>query len=178
MASSLLHHYRTVVIPQLKRELGVTSERAVPRLVKIAVNTGIGRRDEKEREAIASQLELIVGQKVVPKKARKSIAAFKTRAGLIIGLGVTLRRARMYDFLERLIRVAIPRLRDFRGIDPKVVDKQGNLTLGFKEHSVFPEMIGEDAKPSFGLEVTLVTNARSRDDAIAFWRAIGIPFKK
>ncbi|MBI2038726.1 MAG: 50S ribosomal protein L5 [Candidatus Niyogibacteria bacterium] len=178
MTPSLLNHYRTVVVPQLKRELSKTSVLAVPRLTKIVVNTGVGRRDEKEREAIARALGLIVGQKVAPKKARKSIAAFKTRIGLVIGFGTVLRRARMYDFLERLIRVAIPRLRDFRGIDPRSIDESGNLTLGFKEHSVFPEMIGEDAKPAFGFEITLVTNARTRHDAEALFRALGIPFKK
>lgn len=162
----------------LKKERGYSSELAVPRLVKIVVNTGIGRRDEKEREAIIRQFQMIVGQKVVPRPARTSIAAFKTRIGLIIGLSATLRGKRMYDFLERLIYVAIPRLRDFRGIDPKSVDAQGNLTVGFKEHTVFPEMIGEDAKPVFGFEVTLVANARTRDEALALYRAIGIPFQK
>ena len=173
-----LHHYRSVIVPRLKKEFGYSSELAVPRLKKIVVNTGVGRRDEKEREAIAKQFERIVGQKVVPRAARKAIATFKTRIGLIIGLSATLRGQRMYDFLERLIFVAIPRLRDFRGLDPKSIDSEGNLTLGFKEHNVFPEMIGEDAKPSFGFEITFVTNAHSRKEAEALFRELGIPFQK
>ena len=178
MTSHLLHHYRTVVRPRLKRERGYSSELAVPRLIKIVVNAGVGRRDEKEREAIARQLELILGQKIVPKKARKSIAEFKTRLGSVVGLGATLRGRRMYDFMERLVNVAIPRLRDFRGIDPKSIDAEGNLTLGLREHSVFPEMINEDAKPVFGFEVTFVTNAKSRSDAQAVLSSLGVPFKK
>src|SRR3989344_3842705 len=134
MTTDLLHYYRTTVVPTLQKERGYPNVFAVPRLVKISINTGVGRRDEKEREAIVRQLEWIVGQKVAPKKARKAIASFKTRIGLVVGAGATLRGRRMYDFLERLIFVAIPRLRDFRGIDSESVDAGGNLTLGFREH--------------------------------------------
>ena len=178
MTSHLLEHYRSVVLPQLKKERGYSSTMAVPRLIKIVVNTGIGRRDEKEREGIKRQFEQIVGQRVVPKKALKAIATFKTRVGSVIGFAATLRGARMYDFLERLIHVAIPRVRDFRGLDPESIDARGSLTIGVREHSVFPEMVGEDAKPAFGFEVTLVTSARSREEALVFFRALGIPFKK
>ncbi|MCH7883034.1 50S ribosomal protein L5 [Patescibacteria group bacterium] len=176
--SELMKKYKNTIIPQLKKELDSLNDLEVPKVLKIAINTGVGRRDEKEKEMIQKDLELIVGQKVVPRKARKSIATFKSREGMVIGFGVTLRARRMYDFLERLIMIVIPRVRDFRGIDPNSVDASGNLTLGFKEHMVFPEMIDEDIKTHFGLEVTLVTQARSREEAVALLKAFGIPFKR
>ena len=146
------------------------------KLIKIVVNAGVGRRDEKEREIIVRHLELITGQKCVLRKARKSIATFKTRQGMVIGLSCTLRGRRMRDFLERMINVALARLRDFRGIDHESVDSSGNLTLGFKEHIVFPEIAGEDIKAPFGFEVTLVVNAKTRDSASAFYKSLGVPF--
>lgn len=148
------------------------------KLVKIVINTGVGRREPKDIELIQKHLELITGQKCVPRKARKSISTFKTRKGQTVGLSCTLRGKRMRDFLERFLKVALPRLRDFRGIDPKSVDSSGNLTFGFKEHIVFPEIVGEDIKAPFGFEVTLVTNAKSREEAMALFKALGIPFKK
>ena len=162
----------------LKKELGVKHDIALPRLLKIVVNTGVGRKEEKDIEAVSKHFEMISGQKCVPRKAKKSIATFKTRTGMTVGLSCTLRGARMYDFLERLISVAMPRLRDFRGIDSGSVDRSGNLTIGFKEHIVFPEIIGEDIKVPFGFEVTLVTNAKSRDEALILFKALGMPFSK
>lgn len=176
--SELMKKYKNTIIPQLRKELGSLNDLEVPRLLKIVINTGVGRKDEKEKEAIQKDLEVIMGQKIIPRKARKSIATFKSREGMVIGFGVTLRARRMYDFLERLIMIVIPRVRDFRGIDPNSVDASGNLTLGFPEHMVFPEMIDEDIKTHFGLEVTLVTQARSREEAVALLKAFGIPFKK
>ena len=163
---------------RLEKELGLKNKMACPRLIKIVVNTGVGRREEKDIELIVGQLEMITGQKCAPRKAKQSIATFKTRKGMVVGLACTLRGNRMYDFLERLISVAIPRLRDFRGIDPKTIDSSGNLTIGFKEHIVFPEIAGEDVRIPFGLEATLVSNARSKTEAEVFFRALGVPFKK
>ncbi|QQG45850.1 MAG: 50S ribosomal protein L5 [Candidatus Niyogibacteria bacterium] len=162
----------------LKKKLGFKNSLAAPRLIKIVINTGTGRKEEKDKEIIIRHFELISGQKCAPRGAKKSIAAFKTRQGVVVGFACTLRGARMYDFLDKLINVALPRIRDFRGIDLKSIDSSGNLTIGFKEHIVFPEIAGEDVKAPFGLEVTLVTNAKTRDEAEALFKAIGVPFKK
>ena len=164
--------------PKLAKELGLKNELASPHLVKIVLNTGTGRREAKDIELIQKQLELIAGQKCVSREAKKSIASFKTRKGMAVGLSCTLRGGRMYDFLSRLVNISLARLRDFRGLDPKIVDSSGNLTIGFKEHIVFPEIAGEDVKTPFGLEVTLVVKSRLRDQALAFYRALGLPFKK
>ena len=129
------------------------------RLIKIVINTGIGRKDEKEIESIRRHLELISGQKCVSGRARKSIASFKTRKGMTLGLICTLRGRRMLDFLNKLINITLARIRDFRGIPEKSVDLSGNLTIGFKEHIVFSEIASEEVKWPFGVEVTLVTIA-------------------
>jgi len=121
---------------------------------------------------------MIIGQKTSPRPARISIASFKSRQGMIIGYAATLRGKRMYDFLSRLINVAMPRSRDFRGIPETSVDSSGNLTIGIREHIAFPEIIGEDVKTIFGLEATLVSNAKSREEALEFYRDLGVPFKK
>jgi len=170
--------YKEKVADKLKKELGLKNALACPRLIKVAVNTGVGHKEEKDIELVAKHLEMITGQKCAPKKAKKSIATFKTRKGMVVGLSCVLRGDRMYDFLERLISVALARIRDFRGIDPKTIDSSGNLTIGFKEHIVFPEIAGEDIKIPFGLEVTLVSNSRSKTEAEALFRALGVPFKK
>ncbi|MBI2507140.1 MAG: 50S ribosomal protein L5 [Candidatus Niyogibacteria bacterium] len=152
---------------------------STPRLVKIVLNTGVGRKSEaKELEAIQKHFELISGQKCVPAKAKKSIASFKTRKGATVGLVCTLRGKRMRDFLFKLVNVTLARIRDFRGIDLKSVDQSGNLTIGFKEHIVFPEIADEDIKIPFGLEVTLVTDATSKDAALELFKGLGVPFKK
>lgn len=170
--------YEKEVVPEIMKRHGYTSRLRVPRLTKIAVNIGIGRiKDEKEREFIAGQLAFLTGQKPMLRPARKSIAAFKVREGMPSGLMVTLRGRRMYDFLLRLIGAALPRSRDFRGIEESSVDKSGNLTIAMKEHIAFPEIIGEDVKTIFGLEVTIVTNARTRDEALEMYRLLGIPLK-
>lgn len=152
---------------------------AAPRLVKIVVNTGIGRiRDAKPREEIARDFALIVGQKPVPTTARKAIAAFKTREGMVIGYKATLRGRRMRDFFGRLIHVALPRTRDFRGIKEEALDERGNLTIGIPEHIVFPEIDTEHSFTPFGFEISISTNAKSREEALAFFRDIGVPFQK
>lgn len=174
--TQLKKHYQDKAAIRLKQELGIKNILFLPRLLKIVVNSGVGRREEKEIEAVQKYLEMITGQKCVFRKARKAISTFKTRKGQIVGISCTLRQNRMYDFLDRLINAALPRLRDFRGINPKSVDAEGNLTLGFKEHIVFPEIAGEEVKTFFGFEITLVARAASRDQALALYRALGMPF--
>ncbi|MDP3727552.1 MAG: 50S ribosomal protein L5 [bacterium] len=174
----LQEQYRAKAVPQIQKALGVRNALAVPRLVKVVVNAGVGRiRDEKQLEAIRKSLALITGQRAAPRPAKQAIAAFKTRRGLVVGYQVTLRGRRMWEFLERLISVAIPRQRDFRGIDPKSFDPRGNLTIGFREHIVFPEMIGEDVPFIFGLEASVVTTAQRREEGIMLFRALGFPIK-
>ena len=171
--------YDKEVRPKIMKQHGYKSFLAVPRLIKIVVNSGVGKaRDDKEKETIAKQLSLIVGQKVQERPAKKYIASFKTRQGMIIGFSATLRGRRMYDFLSRLVEVALPRSRDFRGIPETSLDESGNLTLGIREYIAFPEIIGEDIKAIFGLEATLDTNAKSREAALELYRELGLPFKK
>ena len=150
----------------------------VPKIVKVVINTGVGRiKDEKQLQEIVKMLTLITGQKPSWRPAKKAISSFKTRIGQLVGYAVTLRGKRMYDFIGRLINIALPRERDFRGLDPKSFDKFGNLTIGIKEHIVFPEIIGEDYKFLFGLEVTVVTNAKKREEGIELLRMMGFPIK-
>ncbi len=172
--------YGKEVVPKMQKEFGLTSPLAVPRIEKVVVNVGTGKmRDKKDFvEAVERQLTLITGQKASPRPARIAVASFKTRAGLIIGYKVTLRGERMYDFLDRLIHFSVPRMRDFRGIPLQSIDESGNLTLGLKEHIVFPEMVGEDVKNIFGLEVTVVANKKNREQAIALFRLLGFPLQK
>ncbi len=175
----LLKEYREKIIPDLKKELGVKSSMAVPRLQKIIINVGVGRmvRDEKNVEQVVSDLALITGQKPVPTTAKKAIASFKTRIGMVLGYKITLRGKRMYDFLERLLKIALPRTRDFRGISTDSIS--GNsLTIGIKEHIVFPELSTENVKNIFGFEITLVSNAKTGKQSFALFRSLGVPFKK
>ena len=152
---------------------------AVPKVVKVVVGSGVGRlREDKQLEEIKKYLSAITGQIPSGRLAKKAIASFKTRIGLLVGYQVTLRGKRMYDFLSRLINVALPRTRDFKGIEVKSFDSKGNLTLGIKEHIVFPEMIGEDYRFLFGFEVTMVTTARSREEGIELIKLMGIPLQK
>ena len=161
------------------------SKMAVPRIEKVVVNTGFGKlisgktsqEQKKIFDNILNDLSLIVGQKVVLTKARKSISAFKLRRGMPVGAKVTLRKKRMNDFLERLIHIALPRSRDFRGIDKNSFDKKGNLTLAIKEHIAFPEVSPEKTKSIFGLEITVATNAKSQKEGKELLRLIGFPIK-
>lgn len=170
--------YKKEVMPFFKKEFGYDNPMAIPQIVKVVVNVGVGRRTEEEQKQIVRDLQLIVGQVVAPRPAKKSIATFKTRQGQIIGYASTLRGQRMYDFLERVIFVALPRTRDFRGIKNSAIDGSGNLTIGVPEHIVFPEMVGEDAKLIFGFEITIVTSARSKEEAMALFTQLGFPFKR
>ncbi len=175
--ASLQERYQSVAVPKMQEAFGFKNAMAVPKVEKVVVNAGVGRiRDEKQHEVIRRSLALITGQKAAARTAKKAIAAFKTRKGLVVGYQITLRGRRMWDFLERLISIAIPRQRDFRGIREKSVDARGNLTLGLKEHIVFPEMIGEDMPFIFGLEVTITTTARRREEGMALLKFLGLLF--
>lgn len=175
---TLQEKYKKEVVPAIRKEFGYKNVMAVPKLEKVVVNVGVGRvRDQKEQEEVQKYIALITGQKAAPRPAKLAIASFKTRKGLIVGYQVTLRGARMYDFLSRLINIALPRTRDFQGLSTKSFDQKGNLTIGIKEHIVFPEMIGADYRFLFGLEVTVVTTARKRREGVALLKLLGFPLK-
>ena len=149
------------------------------KIVKVIISTGTGSvKDEPKKQSIEKSLTLIAGQKPKVNQAKKAIASFKSRKGLPIGYSVTLRGQRMIDFLEKLINVTIPRVRDFRGLNPNFIDRAGNMTIGFKEHIVFPEAAGEDVRSAFGVGVTVVTSAPTKEEASELLKLIGFPFKK
>ena len=163
----------------LKKTFGYKNAMAAPKLVKVVVSSGVGKaRDKKRNELVSDRLMKITGQKPAARGAKKSIAAFKLREGEIVGFASTLRGARMFGFLDKLINIAIPRTRDFLGLNRSSVDEMGNITIGVTEHSIFPEASEEDLKDVFGLAVTLTTTAKTREEAIAFFEGIGIPFKR
>lgn len=164
----------------MMKTFGYKTPMAAPRILKVVVNSGIGKLREKKDavEAVEKQLTMICGQKISPRPARIAVSSYKTRKGMIIGYKATLRGQRMYDFLERLISLAIPRTRDFRGITQKSIDQNGNLTIGMREHIVFPEMIGEDVRTIFGFEITVVTNSKTRKEAVELFKLLGFPIQK
>jgi len=160
----------------LAEQFGYTSAMQGPRIQKVVVSTGVGKkRDKKQLELIEDRLAKITGQKPAVRGAKQSVASFKVREGDPVGLQVTLRGARMYDFLDKLIHIALPRTRDFRGLSAKAIDDMGNITIGIKEHTIFPETSDEDLKDVFGLAMTIVTTAKSKPEAEAFFRHIGLP---
>lgn len=165
----------------MKGEFGYTNKMAAPKLTKVVVNVGTGsgsKKDKNKNDFVAKRLATITGQKASLRGAKKSIASFKLREGDPIGVMVTLRGARMYGFLDKLLNVAIPRTKDFRGLNRTAVDDIGNMTLSIKEHTIFPETVDEELKDVFGLSVTIVTTAKTKKEAAAFFDLIGIPFKK
>lgn len=178
--------YQKEVIPSMQEKFGYKNNMAVPKIEKVIVNTGFGRlvsgktSDEQKKivDFILDDLALITGQKPILTQAKKSISGFKIQKGLPIGAMVTLRGKRMYDFLERLIQIALPRCRDFQGLEPNSIDKKGNLTIGIREHIAFPEILPEKAKNIFGLEITVVTDAKKREEGIKLLRFIGFPIKQ
>lgn len=166
-------------LPAMGEALKRKNLMSMPRLVKVVVASGTGRTKDKQRNAhVADRLARISGQKSSPRAAKKSIASFKLREGETIGHAVTLRGARMYGFLDKLVLSALPRTRDFKGIKTTAIDEVGNLTIGIKEHSIFPECADEEQKDLFGLAVTVVTTAKNRQEARLLFDAMGIPFKK
>lgn len=165
----------------MKDSFGYKSTMSAPHLVKVVVAVGTGtaiKRDKNHNDFVVGRLAKITGQKPSLRSAKKSIASFKIREGDPVGVMVTLRGARMYSFLDKLINVAIPRTKDFRGIETKIVDNIGNLTMSIKEHTIFPETGDEELKDVFGLAVTMVTTAKTKKEALEFFKLIGIPFKK
>ncbi|MEK7657841.1 MAG: 50S ribosomal protein L5 [Patescibacteria group bacterium] len=181
---NLKEKYNQEVIPKMKEKFNYKNDLAVPRLGKIVINVSAGRLsqqagfEDKILPEIMKSLAIISGQKPITTVAKKSIAGFKTREGQIVGLKITLRRRRMYDFLERLVRIVLPRVKDFKGIELKNIDQGGNLNIGIREQAVFPEIISETLKVDFGLEISIVSNAKSRDEAIELYRQLGLPLKK
>lgn len=167
-------------MPKMIEKFGYKNTMAVPKLKKVVINVGFGRNTKNKEliESIQENLKNITGQKAVLTKAKKSISSFKIREGLIIGAKVTLRGKRMYDFTEKLVRIAFPRVRDFRGISEKSVDKTGTLTVGFKEHLAFPEIKNDDFENVHGLEISLSTSAKTRESGLELFKLIGFPFKQ
>ena len=167
------------VTPELMKVLGVKNKLALPRIEKAIVSVGTGSyKDKKKIEIVMNRLAKITGQKQKQTQAKKSIATFKLRQGDVSGAMVTLRGARMNDFVNRLLNVAIPRERDFRGLKESSVDEMGNLSIGFKEHTIFPETADEDLKDVFSFGVTITTTAKNKKEALTLFKALSFPFRK
>ena len=183
---SLKEKYNKEVAPELMKRLGYKNIMAVPSIRKVVINSSFGKdvvgksasEREKIQNLITQDLSLIAGQKTNLVKSRKSIAGFKLREGLEIAAVVTLRKSRMWDFIERFIYLSLPRSRDFKGIDPKSIDKKGNLSIGFKEHISFPEIFTEKEKTIFGFQITFVTNAKSKEEGLELYKLLGFPMKE
>lgn len=158
---------------------GYKNPMQMPRIMKAIISTGVGSfKDKNKFKVVEDRLTRITGQKPAPRGAKVSIASFKSRQGDVIGYQVTLRGKRMFDFLDRLVHIALPRTKDFRGISPSATDEMGNYTLGIKEHTIFPETADEELKDVFGLAVTVVTTAKSKEEAVTLLTHLGFPFKK
>jgi large subunit ribosomal protein L5 len=173
-------HYEKDIRPKLTKDRGYTNQFQVPKITKVVLNMGIGEgvADRKKVDNAAADLTLIAGQKAVITKSRKSIATYKLRDGQAIGTKVTLRKARMYDFLDRLVNIALPRVRDFRGLNPKSFDGRGNYSLGIKEHIIFPEIDFDKAVDVWGLDITVCTTAKNDEEARALLTAFNFPFRQ
>lgn len=178
-APRLKQWFRDQLIPQLQRELGYANPMQVPRLEKIVVNMGVGEavREAKVLDGAIEDLRVITGQQPLVTRAKRSIASFKLREGMAIGVKATLRGNRMWEFLDRLLSTALPRIRDFRGIDPEALDGRGNLTLGLTEQLVFPEVDYDKVDQIRGMSITVVTTAESDDEGRALLHALGFPFQ-
>ena len=176
----LKEQYETQVKPALKKEFGYTNDMQVPRVAKIVINMGIGEAatSAKAIEGGVKDLTTIAGQKPIVNRSRKSIATFKLRKGMPVGVSVTLRGQRMYDFLSKLINIALPRIRDFRGLSTKSFDGRGNYSLGVKEQLIFPEINYEQVDVTRGMDISIVTTARTDQESRAMLAALGFPFKK
>lgn len=182
----LKEKYEKEVIPSMMDKFGYTNPMAVPKVEKVVVNTGFGSlvsdktsgERKKIYEAILKDLSSITGQYPLLTRAKKSISGFKIRQGLPVGAQVTLRGKRMYDFLERIIHITLPRSRDFEGISSQSIDRGGNLTIAIREHIAFPEILPEKVKAIFGLEITVVTTAKNKDEGLELLKLLGLPIKK
>jgi len=173
------------IIPKMKEKFGYQNNLAVPKVEKVVINVGFGRQmtnktsEEKKKvhKSILEDLTLITGQRAVLRNAKKSISGFKLRQGMAVGGMITLRGRKMYDFLERLINIALPRSRDFNGINPNSIDEEGNLTIGVKEQIIFPEVSPEKAKQIFGFEITVVTTSKKKEEGLELLKLLGLPIK-
>jgi large subunit ribosomal protein L5 len=176
----LKEYYRETIVPRLKQELSIQNPMQVPKITKITVNMGVGEAvaDRKVMDAAVTDLTKITGQKPLVTKSRKAIASFKLRAGLAVGAKVTLRGARMYEFLDRLINIAMPRIRDFRGVSPRSFDGQGNYSLGVKEQIIFPEIQYDQVDQIRGMDITITTTAVDNRQGRALLEAFNFPFRK
>ena len=172
--------YEKKIVPKLKETLALTNVMAVPKIQKVVINVGVGKtlKDSKMLDAIIDDVRRIAGQSPVKTKAKKSVAGFKIREGQVVGLTVTLRGQRMYDFVEKLVKIALPRVRDFRGLSPKSFDGRGNYNIGIKEQIVFPETSREHIEHTFGMEVNLQTSTNDNKQALELFKALGFPFAK
>ena len=177
---SIKEKYSKAAIAEMKAKFGFQNALQVPRIQKVVVNAGIGKfiKDSNMIKDIVSSMEVITGQKAVLTKSRTSIAGFKIREGLEVGVKVTLRGKRMWEFLDRLVGAAIPRIKDFQGIKNSSVDGNGNLNVGLKEHVIFPEIMAENVKNVFGLQAVIVTNAKTREEGLELFRVLGFPIVK
>jgi large subunit ribosomal protein L5 len=179
MMSRLQTYYKETVVPQLMEQLGFKNVMEVPRVTKVTLNMGVGEAvaDKKVMDRATADLELIAGQKPIVTMARKSVASFKIRDGWPVGCKVTLRRERMYEFLDRLVNIAIPRIRDFRGLNRRSFDGKGNYSMGVKEQIMFPEIDYDKIDAIRGLDITITTNAKNDEEALALLQAFNFPFK-
>jgi large subunit ribosomal protein L5 len=180
MAARLKTRYNEEIRPQLVERFGYTTPMQAPRIDKVTVNMGVGdaKQDSKVLEAASEQLATITGQKPNIRRARKSIAQFKVREGMPVGVAVTLRSERGYEFLDRLMSIAIPRIRDFRGLNPRAFDGRGNYSMGVREQIIFPEIDYDEIDQVRGLDITITTTARTDEEAFALLVALGMPFTK
>jgi large subunit ribosomal protein L5 len=183
MHSGLLERYQTEIAPKLQKDLGLKNPMQVPRIMKVVINVGMGsylaKLGSKDTSYVEENIRLIAGQKPVTRSARMSVSNFKVREGMPVGLSVTLRGAAAYNFLDKLIHVVYPQVRDFRGVKANCFDKDGNVSFGFSDHTVFPEMtIPEDSRKIHGLQVTLVTSTKNKEHSKQLLDAFGFPFKK
>ena len=176
----LREKYLKEAVPAMQARFGLKNKMAVPKILKVTLNSGIGkwRQDQKIIEEIEKDLTKIAGQKAVFTQAKKAISSFKTRIGQPLGVRITLRGKRMDDFLDRLISLALPRTRDFRGLSKKSVDSKGNLNIGIKEQIVFPEISHENVRTIFGFEVNVTTNAKNQEQGLELFRLLGFPMEK
>ncbi|MFZ3031509.1 MAG: 50S ribosomal protein L5 [Candidatus Moraniibacteriota bacterium] len=172
--------YTEKAVPAMKQELGIKNPMAVPRIAKVVVNIGIGKilKDQKRVDEVVASLQAITGQKVLLTKARKAIAGFKIREDLEIGARTTLHGKQMWDFLDRLFMIALPRVRDFQGVTQKSVDQSGNLNLGIKDHTIFSEIVPEKVQHIFSFQVNVVTTARNSEEGRVLFRHLGVPFQQ
>ncbi len=178
--SRLQELYKTQLAGEIQKKLGLSNAEQVPKITKITLNMGVGGAiaDKKVMEKARGDMEKIAGQRPVTCVARKSVAAFKIRDGMPIGCKVTLRRERMYEFLDRLVNIAIPRIRDFRGLNPKSFDRQGNYSMGVQEQIIFPEINYDEIDAIRGMDITITTTARTPEEGKALLEAFNFPFKK